>query len=83
MIENLNTLNDDAIFYTYLIIGIIVLYITITVTFTFIINLRKTLKYSPYNIKRLWIPALGWPVLLIIWFIQWLTEKIKAYRKEE
>lgn len=83
MIENLSSFDKGTIFYTYLAIGIIALYVTITVTFTFIINLRKGLRYSPYNVKRLWLPALGWPVLLIIWLIQWLVVKIKAYKKEE
>ena len=83
MIENLNSMDKSLIFYTYLAIGLVVLYISTMVTFTFMINLRSNLKYSVYNIKRLWLPALIWPILLIIWFIQWIIKKVKAYKNEK
>ncbi len=83
MIENLNTVDQNVIFYTYLAIGLVVLYLTTMVTFTFIINLRNKLKYSVYNVKRLWLPSLVWPILLIIWFIQWIIKKVKEYKNEK
>lgn len=83
MIENLNTVDQNVIFYTYLAIGLVVLYLTTMVTFTFIINLRNKLKYSVYNVKRLWLPSLVWPILLLTWFIQWIIKKVKEYKNEK
>lgn len=83
MIESLNSVDKNIIFYTYLSIGILVLYITIMVTFTFIINLRSKLKYSVFNVRRLWIPSIIWPILLIKWFIEWIIKKVKQYKNEK